>query len=193
LSKKSLLARFIRLFPSIQSIVGGEAAAPRDEDSDELVVSKASFDERTHEYEDLIQVKIPKNKEDIAEARSHGDLRENAEYKMARQEQDLLLAHKNELEVAINKARVTDFTDATVDMVSVGSVVELEQASSKDKLTYSILGAWDGNPEKNILSYKTPLAKALMGKSKDDSVAVEIDGYEETYTIKDIKRWVDVN
>jgi transcription elongation GreA/GreB family factor len=112
---------------------------------------------------------------------------------MARQEQDLLLAHKNELEVAINKARVTDFTDASTDQVTVGSVVDLEQASSKERVTYSILGAWDGNPEKNILSYQTPLAKALMGSTKDDQVAVEIDGHEENWTVKDVKRWVDLH
>jgi transcription elongation factor GreA len=193
LSKKSLLARFIRLFPSIQSIVGGEPAAPQDEAVEELVVSQESFDVRKKEYEELIQVKIPRNKEEIAEARGHGDLRENAEYKMARQEQDLLLAHKNELEVAINMARVTDFQDASADQVSVGSVVDLERASNGEKLTYSILGAWDGNPDKNILSYQTPMAKALMGKGKGDAVAVEIDGHEETYSVKDIKRWVDLH
>jgi transcription elongation factor GreA len=190
LSKKSLLARFIRLYPNIQAIVGGEASAPKDETVDELVVSQESFDLRKKEYEELIQVKIPRNKEEIAEARGHGDLRENAEYKMARQEQDLLLAHKNDLEVAINKARVTDFEDATTDQVTVGSVVDLE--SKKERVTYSILGAWDGNPEKNILSYQTPLAKALMGRNKDDQVTVEIDGNHVDWTVKDIKRWVDL-
>ena len=128
-----------------------------------------------------------------AEARSHGDLRENAEYKMARQEQDLLLAQKNELEVDINKARVTDFEDATNDMVSVGSVVDIEAASSGERVTYSILGAWDSDPEKNILSYQTPMAKALMGKEKGQEVVVEIDGHEETWTVKNIQRWVDLN
>ena len=77
------------------------------------------------------------------------------------------------------------------EAISVGSVVDLQLSSSKEDVSYSILGAWDGNPEKNILSYRTPLAKALMGKQKDDSVAVEIDGYEETYTVKAIRRWVD--
>ena len=56
---------------------------------------------------------------------------------------------------------------------------------------YSILGAWDGNPEMNILSYQTPLARALLGHSLNDKVAVEIDGHEETWTIKSIKRWVE--
>ncbi|HSH09429.1 MAG TPA: GreA/GreB family elongation factor, partial [Oceanipulchritudo sp.] len=168
LSKKSLLARFIRLYPNIQAIVGGEPTSRDEGGTDEFVVSRESLDERKKEYDLLVTVKIPKNKEDIAEARGHGDLRENAEYKMARQEQDLLLAHRNELEIAINNARVTDFQDATTAQVSIGSVVELEQASNKEMVTYNILGAWDGNPDKHIVSYKTPLAKALLGKTKGD-------------------------
>ncbi len=104
LSKKSLLARFIRLFPSIQAIVGGEASSGGSSEEEELVVSKSSFESRKKEYEELIQVKIPRNKEEIAEARGHGDLRENAEYKMARQEQDILLAHKNERRSSVSAA-----------------------------------------------------------------------------------------
>ena len=193
LSKKSLLARFIKLYPSIQSIVGGEPTTSDSSESDELVVSEKSLDERKKEYEVLITDKIPRNKEEIAEARAHGDLRENAEYKMARQEQDILLARKNELETEINKARVTDFTDATTNMVSIGSVVDLEQASNKQSVSYSILGAWDGDPDKQVLSYQTPLARALLGKNKGEQVAVEIDGHEESWTIKEISRWVDRN
>lgn len=191
LSKKSLLARFIRLYPVIQSIVGGEAASAIDEDTEELLVSQASFDKQKHEYEKLVSEDIPRNKEEIAEARSHGDLRENAEYKMARQQQDFLLARKNELEVAINKARVTDFSEATLDKVTVGNVVTLQPASGGNEVRYSILGAWDGDPENNILSYQTPLAKAMMGHQPGDSVTVQIDGHEETWTIRSIERWVD--
>jgi len=192
LTKKSLLARFIRLFPSIQSIIDGDAQ-PAESETEEVVVSESSFNARKKEYEDLVSIKIPKNKEDIAEARAHGDLKENAEYKMARQEQDLLLARKNELETAINNSRVTDFTDATNEMVSIGSVATLEQASSKEVVVYNILGAWDSNPKKNILSYQTPLAKALLGKSVGDEVSVTIDEHEETWKVQGIGRWVDRN
>ncbi|MEY3001507.1 MAG: hypothetical protein RL648_1721, partial [Verrucomicrobiota bacterium] len=190
LSKKSILARFIRLFPSIQAIVGGESGSDANTSSD-LVVSEWSFAERKKEYELLVTEKIPKNKEDIAEARAHGDLKENSEYKMARQDQDVLLARKNELEMALNKARVTDFSEAKTDVVSIGSVVSLVEASTQQNVSYSILGAWDGQPEKNILSYQTPLARALLGKSKGEKVGVEIDGHEETWTVMDISRWVD--
>ncbi|MCC5835284.1 MAG: transcription elongation factor GreA [Opitutales bacterium] len=192
LSKKSLLARFIKLFPSVQAVVDGESGGlPAESEDDSLIVSKGSFEDRKKEYETLIQVKIPKNKEDIAEARAHGDLRENAEYKMARQEQDILLTRKSELELDINRAQVTDFSDAPKDNVGIGNMVDLEQASTGQVNTYAILGAWDSDPEKNVLSYQTPLAKALIGQKIGASVEIEIDGHRENWTIRGIRRWLD--
>lgn len=190
LAKKSLLARFIRLYPNIQSIVGGDSPS-ESKTVEGLIVSQTSFDARKAEYDDLVAVKIPKNKEDIAEARAHGDLKENSEYKMARQEQDLLLARKNELEVDINRARVTDFRDAPTDRVGIGSKVSLLEDSTGQSVEYSILGAWDSDPEKQILSYQTPLAKALMGHFVGDRIAVEIEGHQEDWTIESIARWID--
>lgn len=192
LSKKFLLARFIKMFPSVQSIVDGEAEIQAPAASEEaLIVSQVSLDIRKKEYDNLISVRIPKNKEDIAEARAHGDLRENAEYKMARQEQDLLLARKSELERDIGRARVTDFSDAPKEIVGIGSVVELEVESSKERTVYSILGAWDGVPEQNILSYQTPLARALISAKVGDTVSIDVDGHQEGWKIRAITRWVD--
>ena len=145
------------------------------------------------EYEELISVKIPENKEAIAVAREHGDLKENSEYKMARQDQDILLSRKNELEVDLSRARVTDFTDATLGNIGIGSVVTLKEGSSGKNRRYSILGAWDSDPDNDILSYKTPLAQSLIGKKVDDSVQTSIGGNDETWTILKLERWVDLN
>ena len=82
LTKKSLLARFIKRFPSIQNLLSTDSTSST-EQSDVLVVSQKSFDQAKLEYEELINVKIPENKEAIAIAREHGDLKENSEYKMA--------------------------------------------------------------------------------------------------------------
>ena len=92
LTKKSLIARFIKKFPTIQSLIAGEATESSEEEG--LIVSQASFDAAKEEYEDLITKKIPENKEAIAVAREHGDLKENSEYKMARQDQDILLSRR---------------------------------------------------------------------------------------------------
>jgi transcription elongation factor GreA len=189
LSKKSLLARFIKLFPSIQGLVSGETGAEAADEA--LIVSQGSYEKRKAEYEELVSKKIPKNKEDIAEARAHGDLKENAEYKMARQEQDFLLARKSELERDLNRAQVTDFTEAPTDTVGIGSTVDLVAVTSGGHHRYAILGAWDSDPAKDLLSYQTPLARALTGRAVGDSVEIDIDGHREAWSIKGIGRWID--
>ena len=190
LTKKSLIARFIKKYPTIQSLIAGEAAEKSEEEG--LIVSQSSFDAAKHEYEELIATKIPENKEAIATAREHGDLKENSEYKMARQDQDILLSRKNELEVHLSRARVSDFTDVSSDVVGIGSVVELKEGSSGKTRRYSILGAWDSDPDNDVLSYKTPLAKQLLGKKTGEVVTTKIGGNEEDWTLLKLARWVDM-
>lgn len=189
LSKKSLLARFIRIFPRIQSLVAGESNSDSSE-KDKLVVSEESFKNRKKEYEILISQKIPENKAAIAEAREHGDLRENSEYKMARQDQETLLARKALLESELSRAAVTNFEDATMDNVGIGSVVVLKDGKSNKSQEFAILGAWDSKPEENIVSYKTPLGQSLLSKKVGDVVKTTINGNDQTWTICSIDRWV---
>ena len=190
LTKKSLLARFIKQFPSVQGLLAGQADENKEEEA--LIVSKDSFNMAKAEYEELISDKIPENKLAIQVARDHGDLKENSEYKMARQDQDILLSRKNELEVDLSRARVTDFTDSTAENVSIGSVVVLKEGTTGKKQRYSILGAWDSDPKNDILSYKTPLAQALLGKEPGATVTTKIGDSEEQWTVLSIDRWVDV-
>ena len=189
MTKKSLLARFIKKFPTVQSLLAGESANASEDDA--LIVSQDSFNAAKAEYEDLIATKIPENKQSIVTAREHGDLKENSEYKMARQDQDILLSRKNELEVDLSRARVTDFTEASNDLVGIGSIVDLKEGSTGKKHQYAILGAWDSDPKNNIISYKTPLAQQLLGKEKGATAATKIGGNEEEWTIVKISRWLD--
>ena len=189
LTKKSLLARFIKKFPTVQSLLAGESAETSEDDA--LIVSQESFNTSKAEYEDLIATKIPENKQAIVTAREHGDLKENSEYKMARQDQDILLSRKNELEVDLSRARVTDFSEATTDIVGIGCVVEVEEGSTGKTHRYAILGAWDSDPQNDILSYKTPLAQQLIGKESGETVRTKIGGDEEQWTILSISRWLD--
>lgn len=188
LDKKSLLARFIRLFNSIQSLVSGDTTqgARREE---RLIVSRESYERRKGEYDELVTKRIPENKEAIAVAREHGDLRENAEYKMARQDQETLMARKGQLESDLSRSQVTDFADAPTDLVGIGSTVELLRASDDEVVVYSILGAWDSSPTDNVLSYQTPLSQSLIGRHVGETVSIEIDGEREQWTIRAISRW----
>jgi transcription elongation factor GreA len=183
LTKKSLLARFIKIFPNIQSLVAADAEGKEEQ----LLVSRESFERKREEYETIVSKKIPENSKAIASAREHGDLRENSEYKMAKQDQQVLMAQKSQLERELARARISDFKDATVDQVSVGSVVEVRSGGSSQK--YSILGVWDGDPDRFIISYKTPLGAALIGKRAGDSVKVKTGVSEDTYEIVSISKY----
>ena len=186
LTKKSLLARFIKIFPKIQSLVAADAEGKEEQ----LLVSRASYDRRREEYDTIVSKKIPENARAIASAREHGDLRENSEFKMAKQDQQILMAHKSQLERDLARARVTDFKDAPTDQVGIGSQVEVEHQDGS-KLSYSILGAWDSDPEHHIISYKTLLGTALLGKKVGETVKVKTTAAEESYKVEGIRRYTD--
>ena len=184
LTKKSLLARFIKIFPNIQSLVAADAEGKEEQ----LLVSRKSFERRREEYEAIVSKRIPENSKAIAAAREHGDLRENSEYKMAKQDQLVLMAQKSQLERELARARVTDFKDAPTEQVGVGSVVEVK-APSGGSVKYTILGAWDGDPEQHVISYKTPLGSALLGKRPGDTVKVKTGAAEESYSVLSVARY----
>ena len=186
LTKKSLLARFIKLFPSIQTVLSGE----NESKEEQLLVSRDSYERKREELELIISKKIPDNSKAIATAREHGDLKENSEYKMAKQDQSVLMAQKAQLEKDLGRARITDFKEVTTETVGVGSVVETKIASSGKTARYTVLGAWDSVPEQNIIAYKTPLGQALLGKKVGETVKVKIGSTEESYTIASLGRYV---
>ena len=187
LTKKSLLARFIKIFPKIQSLV----AADGESKEEQLLVSRASYERKRVEYEAIVSKKIPENSRAIAAAREHGDLKENSEYKMAKQDQQILMSQKTGLERDLGRARITDFKEATIDQVSVGSIAEVKSEATGATTRYTILGAWDGDPDNHIVSYKTPLGAALLGKKSGDIVNVKTGAAEDNYTIVSIARYAD--
>jgi transcription elongation GreA/GreB family factor len=196
LTKRSLLARFIKKFPVIQSILDGERAGPSSMSTssvtdDTLIVSKGSYDRKLADLDLITKEKIPANSQAIEAARELGDLKENAEYHMAKDDQKVLLARQAELQADLMRAKATDFTEAPSDSVGIGTIVDLKDSNSGDKIKYTILGAWDGDPENNILSYLTPLAQNILGKKVGEVVEIDIQGYEQTLVIEGVSRWVD--
>lgn len=187
LTKKSLLARFIKIFPGIQSLVANDAESKEEA----LLVSRPSYERRREEYEHIVSTRIPEVSKAIAIAREHGDLKENSEYKMAKQDQSVLMAQKAQLEKELSNARITDFKEATADQVSVGSVAELKNLGAGSVVTYTILGAWDSDPDNHLIAYKTPLGQALLGKKVGDEVTIKVGSTEESYQIVSIGRYVD--
>ncbi len=169
LTRRSLMARIIKVRPEMEDIMAEGAVARVDE---ALVVSWDSLEKKKHELEDVINNRIPQNKKDIQIAREYGDLRENMEYKSAKQQQAVLLRMQAKYERELRHARGTDFADAPTDKVGIGTVVDIEDLTDGSKDTYTILGAWDGDVEKNIIAYLSETAKALIGKVPGDQVEV---------------------
>jgi transcription elongation GreA/GreB family factor len=155
--QKALLSRLTDTFPELKKSFKQEQ--PQEET---IWVSQSSLDAAKAEYDVLVKEKIPANKTAIAKARELGDLSENAEYKMAKQDQLVLMARKSMLESTINHCQVIDLTAVRTEKVGIGTAVVLQEG--KQLHTYTILGALDGNPDKNIVSYKTPFAQTLLGK-----------------------------
>jgi transcription elongation GreA/GreB family factor len=188
LSKKSLLARFIAIFPGVQELIlsASKVKIPQDVS---LKVSLSSLEAKRKEYDVLVKEKIPANKKAIEVAREHGDLSENSEYKMARQDQDTLLSRKAQLEEDLKMAQVIDFSNIDTSMVSIGSVVRIRRVDSDETTEYTILGAWDSDPAKNIISYRTTVAQALLGKRASDIVEAVSDDRKETWQIESIRSY----
>ena len=113
MDKRSLLARIVKSYPAIQSLISGEQT----KQEADLLVSWESLERRKNEYHELVEKKIPANSKEIAIARSYGDLRENHEYKAAKEMQKLLMRRKAELETQLVRARGTDFANARTDVV----------------------------------------------------------------------------
>ena len=198
LTKRSLLARFIKKFPKIQSMIDGEGAGDSSGGSsavtdDTLIVSQGSYDRKLADLDEITKVKIPANSQAIEAARELGDLKENAEYQMAKDDQKVLLARQAELQADLMRAKATDFTEAPSDSVGVGTIVDLKDSNTGDKMKYTILGAWDSDPENNILSYLTPLAQKILGKKAGENVEIDIEGNEQSLVIEGVSRWVDQN
>ena len=190
MTKKALLSRLAKIEPHVQRLAKSKHSGSEAEEK-ELLVSKASKEEKERELEDLVKVRLPAVKEAIQVAKEHGDLRENSEYKMARQDHDTLSARRAELDGLLKKARVTDFTEARADAISIGSTVTLLRGADQVEVTYDILGVWDGKPEENILSYISPLAKQFLNQKLGETFTTNINGKTETWKVKALSRWVD--
>jgi transcription elongation GreA/GreB family factor len=183
MDKRSLLARIVKSYPAVQSLITGEATK---QDST-LVVSWDSLERRKDEYADLVQKKIPANSKEIAIARSYGDLRENHEYKSAKEMQKLLMRRKGELESQLVRARGMDFSQAKTDQVNIGTRIKVTDLDNNQQEQYAILGAWDSNPDLNIVSYLTPFAQALLNKKPGEEVTFDMDSAKRRFRIESIE------
>lgn len=160
--RQSLLVKIVRYYPEHIHEVEERRQTPLRRAVDKLT-SVRSYKRRQEELEHLVNVLVPANIAAIEHARSYGDLRENSEFKYAKEQQVFLASRREELETSLDGLRVTDFSDVEVDGVAVpGSTISVRYDDGKIE-DFHLLGLFDSVPEKNMISYETPLGEILMG------------------------------
>jgi transcription elongation GreA/GreB family factor len=179
--RQSLLIKLSRLSPELrehleggagQRALGKQATEASNSQVDPLITSVKSHKALLQELQDLINIHIPENREALKTARAHGDFRENAEYDAAKERRNFLSHRRDELERDILLVQPVDFAKVKVEEYSVvGSAVELESETG-DKEEYFLVGAWDGNPDENLISYKTRMGKALLHHKAGDEITL---------------------
>ncbi len=185
LDRNLLLANMMKVHPSLQEIVLTRTKA---KEKQSLFVSLRSYAARKAELEDIINVRIPKNKHDLEVTRAEGDLRENGGYQDARATQRVLTRRSEELSRLLAQAEPTDFSDVSCEETCMGTKVTFTSEKGQE-VVYTILGAWDSIPEQNVISYSSKLGMRLVGHKVGDSVRLplEIGGDQVKVTVAKIE------
>ena len=140
------------------------------------------------ELEDLKNVQRPKVVEAIAEARSHGDLKENAEYHAAKEQQALIESRVIAINDLIARANVIDVTKIENNgKVIFGSTVKLQDLDTNKKITYKLVGQDEADIKKNLVYFRSPVGKSLIGKKVKDFIVVNTPSGEKNYEILEVK------
>jgi len=140
------------------------------------------------ELDELKNVKRPRVSEAIADARAHGDLKENAEYHAAREEQGLMEARIRDIESKLGNAQIIDVSTMNANgKVIFGCTVELENIETEEIITYTIVGEDEADIKNNLISYASPFAKALIGKEEGDVAEVKAPGGITEFEIIDVR------
>ncbi len=156
----------------------------RGEQESPLYATAAAYQAKQKELLELLEVEIPANRRAIEEARAMGDLRENFEYKSARQRHEYLSARATHLKGEISRARVLDPAQIETREVRVGTRLNLRAGDGRER-TLTILGPWESRPEDGIVSYESEFAQQILGRIAGDSVRLD----EETFEITRIEPW----
>lgn len=151
-------------------------------------MTKAGADALQNELDDLKKVQRPRIVQSIAEAREHGDLKENAEYHAAREQQSFCEGRIQEIEGKLSYAQIIDVTSiAESDKVIFGSTVEILNVDTDEMVTYQIVGDDEADVKASKISYSSPIARGLIGKSVGDEVSIQTPAGEVVYEIDSVK------
>ena len=155
--------------------------------SHSIPLTKESYEFLQEELKRYIREERPKVIQDIAEARSHGDLSENAEYDADKHRQGFIEGRIQELQDKLARAYVVDLSNLKPDKVVFGSTVTLYDTATEEEVTYKIVGEDEADIKIGKMSCTSPVGKALIGHKLDDSVKVKVPSGVKEYEVIDIK------
>lgn len=144
--------------------------------------------EKKKEFDHLMNVEFAENARDLGEAISRGDLRENAEYKAAREKQAMLVEKAERMKSELQKVVLLDPHTIHSDSASPGTKVTLKHQGKAELETYTLLGPWDVDIEKGIISYLSPIGKGLLNRTTGETVTIKLPEGESTYEIMKIEK-----
>ena len=182
--KEQARAKVHEHYPNVKFRVSEE----KTKQSNGMIVTAKKLVEKKAEIERIRNVEIPKNNDDINDAKAKGDLKENQEYKSAKEKQHLLNLELTKLTSELSRAIIFDPTTVTASTITFGTTVTLKNNNSGNDETYTILGPWESDPENKIISYMSPLGNAFLDKKVGESFKVSINGNDYDYTVKAIEK-----
>ncbi len=165
----------------------GEGEQPDTVSRGGFMVTSDSYDEKTKALKHLHEVEVPQNSKEISEALSHGDLRENAEYKAAKERQEILNANAARMKEELDKATIVRPSDVDSGSVSFGTKVTLATPANGNE-EFVLLGPWESNPENGVISYLSPLGRELLNSKVGDALSFTINEREYQYEVTDIQQ-----
>lgn len=152
-----------------------------------LMVTRVKLEEKSRLLQKIMEEDVPANQKEIAFALSLGDLRENAEYKAAKEKQEELNAKVGKIKNELERAQIFDPSTISTSRISFGTVITLFNVEKQHTEVYTILGPWESEPSVNIISYLSPLGKNLINHKVGEELKFDIHTRPFHYVIKDIK------
>jgi transcription elongation factor GreA len=160
-------------------------------DVEKLIVTKEGYERKKAEFDHMVNVEmVSLSRELSAVSEASGDIRENVDYNALMEKQGVLKLAISRLDDDMKRADVLDVSKIGTESVSIGTRVNLEDVETGKAWNYTVLGPWDADFEKGILSYRSPIAKAMMGKKTGENVSLKIDDEDRNFRIVSIEKYI---
>ena len=153
-----------------------------------LIVTRLAYENKQKALRHILEVEIPDNSKEIGVAMSKGDLRENAEYKAALEQQELLKSSASRIQEELQQAQIFDENHIDTSSVSFGTSIRLKNLRTGEEEEYTILGPWESDPSRRVISYLSPLGLELINHHPGEKLSFTINEQNFEYVVDDIRK-----